>query len=54
MTKPGFPSHIYRKIADGTFPRPIKLGDRAVGFVEEELDAWIEQRIALRDGGRDA
>jgi prophage regulatory protein len=45
---------IYRKMRDGTFPRPIKLGDRAVGFVESELDAWIEQRIAVRDGGSDA
>ena len=39
---------------DGSFPRPIKIGDRAVGFVEGELDQWIEQRIALRDGGEDA
>jgi prophage regulatory protein len=35
---------------DGKFPRPIKIGDRAVGFVESELDELIEQRIAVRDG----
>jgi predicted DNA-binding transcriptional regulator AlpA len=35
---------------DGKFPRPIKIGDRAVGFVEDEIDSLIEERIALRDG----
>jgi prophage regulatory protein len=51
-TKTGYSRpHIYRKIKDGTFPLPVKLGDKAVGFVEDEIDAWIEQRIALRDGG---
>ena len=42
--------HIYRLMRDGKFPRPIKIGDRAVGFVESELDELIEQRIAVRDG----
>jgi prophage regulatory protein len=39
-------------IAAGKFPRPIKLGQKASGFIESELDAWIDERIALRDGGR--
>lgn len=36
----------------GEFPGPIKLGgadSRAVGWVESEVDAWIEQKIAERD-----
>lgn len=42
-------SGIYQRIAAGDFPRPIKLGVRAVGFVEEEIEAWIEARP--RSGG---
>jgi len=29
---------------DATFPRPIKLGARAIGFYESEVQAWIESR----------
>jgi predicted DNA-binding transcriptional regulator AlpA len=28
----------------GDFSRPIALGDRAVGWIEEEVDAWIYRR----------
>ena len=34
---------------DPTFPKPVKLGKHAIGFVEEEVDAWIESLIAKRD-----
>jgi hypothetical protein len=33
------------------FPRPIALGPRSVGWIEEEVDAWIEARRARRDEG---
>ena len=36
---------IYRLIAAGQFPRPYSLGARAVGFLESEIDAWIEARV---------
>jgi prophage regulatory protein len=38
-------------IAAGTFPKPIKLNDngRAVGWLEHELVAWQQSRIAARD-----
>lgn len=39
-------SSIYAKISEGTFPSPIFLGPRSVGWLESEIDAWIEQRIA--------
>lgn len=32
---------IYRRIADGRFPRPVHLGGRACGWVPNELRAWI-------------
>jgi prophage regulatory protein len=36
---------IYLHIADGTFPKQISLGPRAVGWLEHEIDAWIAARI---------
>ena len=32
-------SSIYKCVADGTFPKQIKLGPRAVGWVEAEIEA---------------
>ncbi|PLM61628.1 dipicolinate synthase, partial [Klebsiella michiganensis] len=31
---------IYRLIGRGEFPSPIKLGGRAIGFIESEIDEW--------------
>jgi prophage regulatory protein len=42
-------SEIYRRIAAGDFPRPIKLGERASAWAEHEVTAWIAARIAARD-----
>lgn len=42
-------SEIYRRIAIGDFPRPIKLGTRASAWSAAEIDAWIADRIAARD-----
>ena len=39
-------SSIYAGIADGTFPKQIKLGARSMGFIQAEVNAWIENRIA--------
>lgn len=33
---------------DPTFPRPFSLGGRSIGFLESEVDAWIELRAANR------
>lgn len=39
-------STIYTRIAEGSFPRPIELGGgRAVGWIESEINAWIQARI---------
>ena len=43
-------STIYDLIKKGRFPPPIHLGQRSVGWIESELSAWIEERIALRMG----
>lgn len=41
-------SSIYERMSKGTFPRPITVGPRAVRWVEEEIEAWIESRAAER------
>jgi len=41
-------STIYEKMKNGTFPKPVKLGPRAVGWLEIEIDAWICERISQR------
>lgn len=38
-------STIYQLIAQGKFPKPISIGERAVAWLESEIDAWIEARI---------
>jgi prophage regulatory protein len=42
-------STIYANIAAGAFPRPVSLGGKAVGWIEAEIQAWIDARIAERD-----
>jgi prophage regulatory protein len=42
-------TQLYQQIAEGKFPKQIRLGPKAVGWLEHEVDAWIEQRIAERD-----
>ena len=40
-------STIYARIQDGTFPRPILLGTRAVGWLASEIDGWLDRRIKV-------
>lgn len=42
-------STIYRSIALGTFPAPIPLGPRSVGFLESEVRAWVAANIVQRN-----
>lgn len=35
--------------AEKNFPKPISLGDNSVGFVEEEIEKWLADRVAKRD-----
>lgn len=41
-------THIYRMIAEGRFPRQVKLGPQKAAFLESEIMAWIEERIQAR------
>lgn len=37
-------STIYNLMAKGEFPKPIKLGVRAVGWLESDISDWLNQR----------
>jgi len=39
-------STIYQYVRAGTFPAPINLGTKSVGWIEAEVDAWLEARIS--------
>ena len=38
-------SEIYRRLEAETFPTQIKLGAKAVAWLEHEINDWIAQRI---------
>jgi len=36
---------IYQMEAEGRFPHRVRIGVRAVGWVESEVQDWLRQRI---------
>ncbi len=38
-------STIYSRVAEGSFPKPVSLGARAVGWLESEIDSWLSSRV---------
>ena len=44
-------SEIYRRIATGTFPAQVTLGPKSVAWIEAEVIAWCDQRIAESRSG---
>jgi prophage regulatory protein len=48
-------SNIYNRIARGTFPKPVPLGEgrnSPVGWPEDEIAAWQEDRVKRRDAAQ--
>ncbi len=41
-------SSIYAGISAGSFPAPVPLGEKSVGWLEHEIAGWIASRIAAR------
>jgi prophage regulatory protein len=46
-------SSIYALVRSGAFPAPVKLGQRASGWVHQEVDQWLEQLKSVRDANRE-
>jgi prophage regulatory protein len=46
MQRTGFArSTVYLHMHQGEFPRPVRIGDTSVAWIEEETEAWIQARI---------
>jgi prophage regulatory protein len=41
---------IWRLESQGMFPRRIKLGERCVGWLEEDIDNWLASRPHVERG----
>jgi prophage regulatory protein len=37
-------STVFRWVRDKQFPKPINLGKNSVGWLEEQVEAWLESR----------
>jgi prophage regulatory protein len=40
-------TEIYERMGAGSFPKPIRLGERAVAWLESEVDSWILAQAQL-------
>ncbi len=47
-------STIYANVKAGLMPAPIKIGEKAVCWVETEIEEWIASRIIASRGGNNA
>ncbi|MEB0129722.1 AlpA family phage regulatory protein [Pseudomonas sp. CCI2.4] len=43
-------TEIYRRVAAGTFPKQVTLGPKCVVWIEAEILAWCDARIAESRG----
>ena len=43
-------TEIYRRVAAGTFPKQVTLGPKCVVWIESEIHAWCDERIAASRG----
>lgn len=42
-------SSVYRMMAEGTFPRPVRLGKNSVGWRASDIQTWIASRPEVED-----
>jgi prophage regulatory protein len=40
--------HLWRLWTTGQFPRPIKLSPARNAWTEQDIDSWVESRVAER------
>lgn len=46
-------STIYLRVAQGDFPKAVSLGARAVGWLESEIEDWLNCRVEMSRGSRE-
>ena len=44
-------SALYQAMKEGRFPASVPLGPRAVGWLDSEVTAWLQERVAERNAG---
>ena len=42
-------TELYRRMDNGTFPKPVRLGPQRIAFLEKDVENWI---LAQIDGGQ--
>ena len=42
-------SSIYKFMEESRFPKSVSLGDRAVAWLESEVEEWMYERLSQRD-----
>lgn len=40
---------LWRMARDGKFPKPVKLSHSRNAWVEDEINDWLDQRVAERE-----
>ncbi|EHN7887064.1 AlpA family phage regulatory protein [Salmonella enterica] len=43
---------LYKQLSKNAFPRPVKIGTRAISFIESEVDHWIKEQISASRSGK--
>jgi prophage regulatory protein len=41
---------LYKLMKNGAFPSNLHISMRSVGWVDSEVEIWMENRIEMRDG----
>ena len=44
-------STLYEEIAQGRFPKPVKIGRRASAWLMSEVEAWLDGKLSTRNTG---
>ena len=39
---------IYKHIKTGNFPQPIKMTSKSIGFIEHEIEKWLQEKADQR------
>lgn len=41
-------SSIYRKMSEGSFPKPVPIGERAVAWIDSDVEEWMTECVKQR------
>ncbi len=46
------PSQVHRLVRANRFPRPIRITERRMAWIEGDVDRWISEKIKTQDDKR--